>query len=322
MSKRRIRHAGTGKWTARGFTLVELLVVIAIIGVLIALLLPAVQMAREAARRMQCTNHLKHIGLALHAYHDAHEVLPFACGYTISQTGTWLSFILPHLEQQQVFDQIDFNVKMSDPKNLIPVTTPIVWIVCPSDSSSSEAVMPCDSRVASMNPNPSLKLWYPVCMGPTHDDGCVYCPGHKTSSGGADTFCCQGWNLGSYYPENNSTGMFGRYPVGIKFEDVTDGLSRTIAAGETLPDQCIYNGAYANNFPIAGTSIPINTFETCAAPGGIYYEACGYKSRHPDGANFLMGDGSVHFLGEFIDYRLYNYLGTRAGGETAALPGG
>ncbi|MBN2216784.1 MAG: DUF1559 domain-containing protein [Pirellulales bacterium] len=322
-----MNHSGIGRAPAtagrsRGFTLVELLVVIAIIGILIALLLPAVQAAREAARRMQCTNHLKQLGVALHAYHDNHQVLPFASGYTIAQTGTWLSFILPQLEQQAIYDEINFEIMMSDPRNSRPVTTPIHWIVCPSDPRSSEPIMNCDSRVSGMNPNPSLKLWYPACMGPTHDDGCVYCPLGKTSSISPDSYCCQGWNFGSKEPADNAVGMFGRYPSGVKFVDVTDGLACTIAIGETLPDQCLYNGAYANNFPLAGTSIPMNTFETCDVPGGKYYEACGFKSLHPGGANFLMGDGSVHYLEEFIDYRLYNDLGTRAGGEVAALPNG
>ena len=96
---------------------------------------------------------------------------------------------------------------------------------------------------------------------------------------------------------------------------MTDGLANSIAAGETLPAQCVYNGAYANNFPVAGTTIPINTFETLLAPGSGHYRACGFKSLHPGGANFLMGDGSVHFVDEFIDYQLYNELGTLAGGE-------
>jgi prepilin-type processing-associated H-X9-DG protein len=307
--------------------LVELLVVIAIIGILIALLLPAVQAAREAARRMKCTNHLKQISVALHSYHDGHGVLPFACGYTIAQTGTWVSFVLPHLEQQATFDLIDFNVRLSNAKNRVPVTTPISWIVCPSDPSSSEAVMNCSCLGQTLNPHPSLKLWYPVCMGPTSMasysggvEGCVFCDAKKQNSDSPDSYCCQGWNFGSHLPEDNSVGMFGRYPKGMRFRDVTDGLSHTIAAGETLPEQCVYNGAYANNFPLAGTNIPINTFEVCNVAGGIYNVACGYKSFHPGGANFVMGDGSVHFLSELIDYRLYNYLGTIAGGEAATLP--
>jgi len=79
-------------------------------------------------------------------------------------------------------------------------------------------------------------------------------------------------------------------------------------------------GAYCVNFPISGTSIPLNRFEVCDRRGGIHYRACGLKSRHRGGAQFVMGDGSVHFVSDWIDYKLYNQLGTRAGGEPVALP--
>ncbi|MCX7427509.1 MAG: DUF1559 domain-containing protein [Planctomycetia bacterium] len=269
----------------RAFTLVELLVVIAIIGILIAILLPAVQAAREAARRMQCTNHLKQIGVALHVYTGAHNVLPFACGYQAAQTGTWVSFILPQLEQQSVFDRFDFNVRLSDVANKQAVATPIPTMVCPSDPASSNPIFEYrDCADSPLNPRPALGLWYPASMGPTHPDSCPYCPLPKTASTSPDSYCCQGWNYGSTLPENNSVGMFGRYPIGVKLNAVSDGLSNTLAAGETLPAQCVYNGAYANNFPVAGTTIPINTFEVCSVPGSGHYRACGYKSLHPAGA--------------------------------------
>jgi len=114
--------------------------------------------------------------------------------------------------------------------------------------------------------------------------------------------------------------MFGRYPSGYRFADVRDGLSNTLMLGETLPAQCIYQGAYCINFPLAGTSIPMNTFEVCDRRGGIHYRACGFKSMHSAGAHFALGDGSVRFVADSIDYRLYNELGTRAGREVVSVP--
>ncbi len=304
-----------------GFTLVELLVVITIIGILNALLLPAVQAAREAARRMQCSNNLKQIGLALHNYHASVDCLPFACSYSVAQAGTWAAFILPYLEQQALYDQFDFNVAMPHANNGEAVKTVVTVFVCPSDPDSREPVFN-DRACAtpSMNPNPSLGMWYQACMGPTSTDSCVFCPEPKSSPTDPDSYCCQGWNYGTRDPPDNSTGMFGRYPSRIRFADVQDGLSNTIMVGETLPGQCCYNGAYAPNFSLAGTTIPINTFELCPTPPGCHVRACGYKSLHPGGANFVMGDGSVHFLPEATDYRLYNELGTRDGGEVVTLP--
>ncbi|MBN1393697.1 MAG: DUF1559 domain-containing protein [Pirellulales bacterium] len=304
-----------------GFTLVELLVVITIIGILIALLLPAVQAAREAARRLQCQNNLKQLSLALHNYHEAHCTLPYACDYRYTPAragyGTWVAMILPHIEQGNI--PYDYSKTNCDPANTVAVKTVIPILICPTDPASATPLL--GGRIQTFeNPAGSMGLWYPASMGPTRDGAvagtsCVYCPEPFPS------YCCQGNQLGSTDPPGNFVGMFGRYPRSTAFAEVSDGLSNTIMLGETLPKQCTYNGAYNMNFPIAGTTIPINIFEeTIEGQDTLWYRGCGYKSLHPGGANFAMGDGSVHFFFETIDYRVYNNLGTRAGGEIAKVP--
>ena len=115
--------------------------------------------------------------------------------------------------------------------------------------------------------------------------------------------------------------MFDRSSFKRNFREIPDGLSHTWLIGETIPKHCTYNGAYHNNFPVAGTTIPLNTLvESETGVDNFWYTACGFKSRHPGGAHFALADGSVRFVSETIDYRLYNELGTRAGGESVAAP--
>lgn len=316
----------------RGFTLVELLVVIAIIGILVALLLPAVQMAREAARRMECANNLKQIGIALHTYHTAHEVLPYGSDYLNGGKSTWAMMILPQLEQQNLYDSIDKTVALTHANNKIAVETPIKLYLCPSDPQSRSPILQKrgdspDLNGGSTNPSNSAMLSYPACMGPTHPDNCPLCP---DSTPAATNWCCQGCNFGSLgggcgMSNGTFSGMFGRWPKSIKFAAVKDGQSNTIMAGETLPAHYVWNGVFTVNFPVSGMTVPINTMQDDGGTHGghslmMWAITSGYKSLHPGGANFLLGDGSVRFLGESIDHQLYANLGTKAGGEVVVLP--
>ena len=305
----------------KGFTLVELLVVMTIIGILISLLLPAVQAAREAARKMQCCNNLKQIGLALHNYHAIHNCLPY--GSTVfSPGGVWSTMILPELEQQGLYDQIDFTLYTSQLKTEI-VETVIPMYVCPSDADAGSPVL--NDRYAIGNPNPAMGLWYTGSMGPTIPDACPLCTPATPSP---TNYCCQGWHFGTPnapngHPNPEHVGMFARHDKpAITFDMVTDGLSNTLMVGETLPRQCVFISAFATNFNVSPTTIPINTASPSWDPtgGGSWPTSCGFKSVHPGGANFVMGDGSVYFLPDTIDFRLYNNLGTRAGGEVVQVP--
>jgi prepilin-type processing-associated H-X9-DG protein len=123
--------------------------------------------------------------------------------------------------------------------------------------------------------------------------------------------------------------MFGRSDRAIRLSEVTDGLSNTFMLGETLPNHCDFMGLFSLNFQVSGTSIPLNTMESNVAravgakifrpAGSNWFRVCGYKSLHPGGAQFGMGDGSVRFIPLTIDYRIYNGLGTRSGGEAVQL---
>jgi len=307
------------------FTLVELLVVIAIIGVLVALLLPAVQAAREAARKTQCVNNLRQIGLALHNYESAHGVLPFGSDYTEFK-GTWAAFILPQLEAQAHFDMFDFSVPMRDRRNELARETVVETYICPSDPRAIDPIMQRRGDSPGTNPPTSTMLSYPGSMGPTHPDNCPFCPENRPHE---SNWCCQGCNFGSFgngcgMEDGTFSGMFGRWPRSVSFREVVDGLSNTVMVGETLPDHYVWNGAFVPNFPVSSMSIPINTMETDDGKHGghtliLWAITSGFKSEHPGGANFVMGDASVHFVSEGIDHRTYANLGTRAGADLAAF---
>src|SRR5262249_31797120 len=156
------------------------------------------------------------------------------------------------------------------------------------------------------NPSTAQGLWYPVSIGPTNPDGCDFCPSGDWSR------CCRGCSWGTQpanaYPfcvdpkakAGEAMGLFVRYPKSYKFSQATDGVSKTVLAGETIPAHSVFNSLYSLNFPVASHSIPINTMES--DDGNPAYldwsRVSGFKSYHPGGAHFTMGDASVHFFPE------------------------
>lgn len=325
------RLAGVRVVARRAFTLVELLVVIAIIGILVALLLPAVQAARAAARRMQCSNNLKQIALGLHNYESTYRTLPHGAPDCCVRNGyIWTVMVFPFIELNNIYDAMDIrgNLRNTPVNRAAAQTTKLpVWI-CPSDPAGGRPHMP---RFNRDNPDPGHGLWYAASMGPTHMDQCPFCPAGGTPA--ETNYCCQGNNFGTNagngYPADSFAGMFGRSDKAIRFGEVTDGLSNTFMLGETLPAHCDFMGLFSLNFQVSGTSIPLNVMESnvAGAPGAKIFRAagsnwfrvCGFKSLHAGGAQFALGDGSVRFVPVTVDYRVYNNVGTRAGGETAVI---
>lgn len=236
----------------RGFTLVELLVVIAIIGILVALLLPAIQAARESARRAQCINNQKQMGLAMLNYENARKFQVYyhetTAPYNWANAGlVWGVLILPYMEEQALFDSFDKSQHMTARANAEAVRSIVKGYVCPSAASSANPIFTDRGALGNLNPNPGLGLYYPVSMGPTENDKCVYCPAGQTGS--PTNYCCQGKSYGSKGYDNSlkpsSVGMFGRFNDKRRFSQVTDGLSNTFMLGETLSEPCLYAGAYS-----------------------------------------------------------------------------
>lgn len=283
----------------RGFTLVELLVVIAIIGVLVALLLPAVQAAREAARRIQCTNNLKQLGLGMHNYHDIHGQFPLP-GMIASHLG-WNASILPQIEQQPLYDRIDFNqasMAQFNSRNQPLTTNKITAYLCPS-SSSETSLSPTTvggQRVYTMH---YYGILGPYGTNPT--TGQAYRCVNMTQAFGGE--CQQGilWQWGS------------------KMRDINDGTSNTYLLGEISwiemdkwrPWLRAKYGDNRGTLYLISKNIefPINS------DNGAKWNAISFGSEHPGGAQFAMADGSCRFVSETIDWAVYLATASRDGRE-------
>ena len=312
----------TARPRPHGFTLMELLITMGVIGLLIAILLPAVQAAREAARRADCRNRIRQLGLALHAYHSAHGMFPLNYGTgefdDASRGASWLAQILPHLEQRPLYDSIRFGKPLADPANLSAARTPVPALHCPSDSHNGRM-----DRRANV-PGEWAVTNYKACAGSNWAWG-PFSP--VVTSAGRNAGNANGLNHGTGILCRNSLNdsppfiTFGASPLyTTRFQDITDGTSHTIAVGESVPEWCRHTWWWWFNATTATCAIPLNyqtTPDLQDAGEGDWRRNYGFMSRHAGGANFCLADGGARFIADDISLLVYRRLGTIQGREVA-----
>ena len=276
------------KLRGAGFTLVELLVVIAIIGVLVGLLLPAVQASREAARRSQCSNNLKQIGLALQNHHNSFKEFPPGTQYGDDDYG-WGCMILPMLEQGQIRERID--IAADEPGVTIPFQAGV------TDQVLSSFICPS---------NPMDMLNSPI-------------RGDVGGHGRSDYKGCLGSGGGAI------TGMFGKikyFAKPTRIKDVLDGTSHTFAVGDGYTKFMIeIDGPDHPNAHDFGVWIGTNSqHQNVVAETDLKHIPNGdrddsFASSHPGGVQMAFADGSVQYVSENVDMETYSYLGDKADGN-------
>ena len=303
---------------SRGFTLIELLVVIAIIAVLIGLLLPAVQKVREASARASCQNNLKQIGLALHNYEGANQFFPPGDTKNTPPHHAWTALVLPYIEQDNVYRIYDFTHDWNNPGNYPAIQTQMKVFNCPSTPTGQRV----DSTITAL---PACSDY--AALNGVKDFVGVNCFGYLLHDGGQNT-------------DSRLLGVLS-FDKPARWVDIKDGASNTIMVAEDAGRPTFYDatkqpypegtrmnvdgsmqyykeGGWADPgapFSIDGSnqdgSIPGGCALNCTNNSEIY-------SFHPNGANVLFADGSVHFISASMDLCKLAALVTRAGGEVFA----
>jgi prepilin-type N-terminal cleavage/methylation domain-containing protein/prepilin-type processing-associated H-X9-DG protein len=310
----------------RGFTLVELLVVIAIIGVLVALLLPAVQAAREAARRSSCSNNLKQIGIALHNYHDTLLQFPPGCmnqGVDFSEGWGWSALMLPYIEQAPLHERLGVT-RMTLHQSIAAGNAPLAKTVlkgfmCPSDAGFNSGGLVHNNR------NFNQGLGHTAAGLTAVPDTLVGVSNYPGVSGHRDV----GGGNGNPVPLNQNTGCF--FPMSrVRIADILDGTSTTFMVGERDTKFCRSAAWVGTRRPsaagqqgvqqILGHNRPkLNQPDPPIGWNGNTGCGDGFSSLHPGGAHFLAADGSVKFISETINHNWVNPSGNANGTVADAL---
>jgi len=319
----------------RAFTLIELLVVIAVIGVLVALLLPAVQQAREAARRAQCRNNLKQFGLAFHNYSESHGIFPFAGTFVqASQSDAssvnlrnasvsgWFTMLLPYLDQASLYNSLDHNFSAihNNSGNRAKVLNRYFAVSqCPSNPLAKLGRRVTGQQFSGTGGDSQGTNYRPV--GGTMDLGNGL---PRDCSTAARSYCrnadgsIRGGFINAHQDPGNARGMFARGVTRVRLRDVTDGTSNTLMLGEAKPNHCQTGSVWDEGGPVSFFHVKLNSLhlrELELVNGEDGSVGCSHASYHTGGAFFLFVDGSVHFLNENLDYATYCYLGDRYDGQ-------
>jgi prepilin-type N-terminal cleavage/methylation domain-containing protein/prepilin-type processing-associated H-X9-DG protein len=303
----------------RGFTLVELLVVIAIIGVLVALLLPAVQAAREAARRMQCGNNLKQLGLAMQNYHDVHQNFPANNPLLVRPQdglryvqGPWTLAILPYVEQSSLYDAWNHNLGFGEGNNRNLVRTALPFYHCPSTPNPQVSDFPPPTATFSADAAAIGSSRYLAAAVSYHPPISAHTPPMDAASP----------RVAAALPQNGMAGL----------RDILDGTSNTLLFGEVAGFPRRYNRkrAVGDNSPIFGHLggwCRILTIRSDAAGTTLYGGNClinctnfassNLFSFHPGGVQIAMADGAVRFLSETTSMQaVFALMGSQDGSVT------